>query len=109
MTIKEPLHSRPHRKTGKKPPGRPPGVPNQATAQGRKAFALLWADIGDELAGWIRTTAQTDPARAAQLAIGIAEFFVPKLSRSETKLEAGSSFAALVLRGQRIREGKRKS
>src|ERR1700682_2063720 len=98
--------TRPHRKTGQ-PRGRPKGVANKLAAEVRRAFAALLGDVGPEVPAWIRAAAAEDPAKGAQLAIAVAEYFVPKLARNETRVDAGKSFADLVLAAQRQREGKR--
>jgi len=42
--------------------------------------ATYLAPIGPQVQGWIEAAALEDPAKSAQLAIAVAEYFVPKLA-----------------------------
>jgi len=63
--------------------GRQKGTPNKATAEARAAFGMVFEKLAPEVEGWIREVAETDPARAAELVLRLAEYFVPKLARTE--------------------------
>jgi hypothetical protein len=66
---------------GKKTGGRKKGTPNKLTAENRQFFKDLFARVGPELEDWIRDTAKKDKARAAELVMKAAEFYVAKLQR----------------------------
>jgi hypothetical protein len=73
------------RKTG----GRQRGTPNKATAEARNVFAEFVdanADKAQEL--WERV-AKEDPAKALDLLAKLAEFTIPKLSRSTIDGDVG--------------------
>ena len=63
--------------------GRQKGTPNKATAEARAAFGMVFEKLAPEVEGWILAVAETDPARAAELVLRLAEYFVPKLARTE--------------------------
>src|SRR5437868_5179896 len=63
--------------------GRQKGTPNKVTAEARAAFGMVFDKLAPEVEGWIREVAETDPARAAELVLRLAEYFVPKLARIE--------------------------
>jgi hypothetical protein len=44
---------------------------------------MVFEKLAPEVEGWIREVAETDPARAAELVLRLAEYFVPKLARTE--------------------------
>lgn len=81
MSDNEP--KRAHVRTGRKPPGRKPGVPNKITAEAREVFRQVLENLAPEAEGWIRATADKDPARAAELLLRLSERFIPALSRTE--------------------------
>lgn len=70
-----------------KPPnagkGRVKGVPNKVTADTRKGFQALVEGSVAELQGWLRRVAKKDPARALLIVSNMAEYIIPKLSRTE--------------------------
>jgi hypothetical protein len=71
-------------KGGKRPgAGRPPGTPNKATADVRAAFSALLQGNVKKLNGWLSRVGKEDPARALDLVIKLAEYHIPKLSRTE--------------------------
>lgn len=76
----------------RKPPnagkGRVKGVPNKATADVRRAFAMLLEGSTVELKGWLDRVGKRDPARALDIVAKFAEYHIPKLSRTE--LSTGS-------------------
>src|SRR5689334_4923023 len=63
--------------------GRQKGTPNKATAEARATFHAVFEKLAPEVEGWIREVAETNPARAAELVLRLAEYFVPKLARTE--------------------------
>lgn len=75
---------------GKRPgAGRPKGTPNRATAEVRQAIASLMQETAPKMAGWLERVAETDPAKAMDLALKAAEYHIPKLSRAEVTGEDG--------------------
>ncbi len=65
--------------------GRPAGTPNRATSEVREAFARLVEGNADKLQEWLEATADKDPGKAIDLVAKLAEFIIPKLSRSELR------------------------
>lgn len=68
---------------GRKIGGRKKGTPNKATREARETFRMLLESNADRMQGWIDRIAKKQPARALQLLADLAEFVVPKLSRTE--------------------------
>jgi hypothetical protein len=63
--------------------GRQKGTPNKATAEARATFQMVFEKLAPEVEAWIRAAAEKDPAKGAELLLRPAEFFVPKLARTE--------------------------
>lgn len=63
------------------------GVPNKTTAEIRNAFQLLIEDNLDNMKVWLSDVAQEDPERALEIMLKMAEYIVPKLSRTEVKAD----------------------
>ena len=63
--------------------GRPKGAANKVTQELKDAFALLLQNKLPEFEGWLERVAETDPAKALDLAIKLSERFVPALARQE--------------------------
>ena len=63
------------------PKGRKRGQPNRVTREAREVFKAIFDRLAPKVEGWIRKTAETDPAKAADLLLRIAEHFIPKLQR----------------------------
>lgn len=70
-------------KPGERRGGRKKGVPNKVHGDIRKAFALLLDNSAPKIQGWLDEVAETDPAKAVDLLVKVAEYVVPKLARSE--------------------------
>lgn len=68
---------------GQRRGGRGKGTPNKVTADVRRVFAEIMERNASKCEGWIDTVAKTDPAKATDLLLRLAEFHVPKLARSE--------------------------
>lgn len=79
-------------KAKRKPPnagkGRKKGVPNKVTADVRKSFSLLLEGAAPKLQTWLNRVAKKEPGRALDLVAKLAEYHIPKLSRTE--LSTGS-------------------
>lgn len=65
------------------PNGRPKGSENRVTKDTREAFKTLVEDNTDKFQGWLDKIAETNPAKAFELLTNVAEYVLPKLSRSE--------------------------
>ena len=81
--------------------GRPAGTPNRATSEVRAAFARLVEGNADKLQDWLDATADKDPGKAIDLVAKLAEFIIPKLSRSELRGADGSGAITIKI----IRQG----
>ena len=69
--------------TSGNPAGRPKGAQDKITRELKEAFALLLQNKLGEFEGWLERVAETDPAKAIDLAIKLSERFVPALARQE--------------------------
>jgi hypothetical protein len=96
---------------GRKTGGRTKGVPNKVTSAARESFALMFDNLAPDVETWIRQTANgwddevtmgrgesavtvikrvgKDPGKAADLALRLAEYHIPKLGRTEVTGEDG--------------------
>ncbi len=63
--------------------GRPTGTPNKATEQMKMAMANLLESNADSMNTWLQEVAKENPREALKLMLSMAEYFVPKLSRTE--------------------------
>ena len=63
--------------------GRPKGTPNKATEQMKIAMATLLQSNTDNMNKWLQEVAKESPREALKLMLSMAEYFVPKLSRTE--------------------------
>jgi hypothetical protein len=84
---------------GQKTGGRRKGVPNRVTADVRQAFALLLQAKTHELDGWLSRVGKSDPARALDLVIKLAEYHIPKLSRTEIANAGNQAFVVQMIEG----------
>lgn len=67
--------------------GRPKGVQNKVTKETREAFKEFVEDNQEKFQGWIDRVAETNPAKAIELVSNLAEYVLPKLSRTEIQGE----------------------
>src|SRR5438067_11440276 len=100
---------------GVKTGGRQKGVPNKITGEAREVFRRMFNSLAPDVEGWIRTTADgekvtkvlkdggivevrmgADPAKAAELALRLAEFHLPKLGRTELTGADGEKLSVTV-------------
>jgi hypothetical protein len=65
------------------------GKPNRATADVRKAIALIAERNVQKLEEWISRVAVDDPDKAADIFLRMIEYYIPKLQRSELTGENG--------------------
>lgn len=82
--------NKPEKKSGWRGPieaihrtGRPVGTKNRQTSEIREAYQNLVEMNLVDMSQWIRTVAETDPAKAFDLMIKLSEFVLPKLARTE--------------------------
>jgi hypothetical protein len=71
--------------------GRPAGVPNKATSAFRDTVNRLLADNAENVSEWLGQVAQQDPGRALDLLVKLAEYAVPKLSRTEVHADVATT------------------
>ncbi len=92
--------------------GRAKGVPNKATKSFREVVNALLEDNADNVALWLKQTAEGSkakrvggktvpgrapaPAEAARLLANLAEFAAPRLSRAEVTGEGGGPVTVIV-------------
>ena len=76
--------------------GRPKGAANRITEELRESFAQLLENNMDHYEEWIARVAETDPAKAMDLAIRVSERFVPMLSRQEVTGKDGADLFSSV-------------
>lgn len=67
--------------------GRPKGRTNKVTANIRQAFQNLIELNTPNMIKWLERVAEEDPAKALSLCGDLAEYCIPKLSRTEIKEE----------------------
>lgn len=84
--------------------GRRRGAKNAVTKDVRAGFKALVEGSVAELQGWLKRVARRDPARALQIVAGMAEYIVPKLSRTE--LSTGSDTLKIEITDPTRRDGK---
>jgi len=63
------------------------GIPNKTTQEIRNAFQLLLENNLDNMKVWLSDVASEDPERALEIMLKMAEYIVPKLSRTEVKAD----------------------
>jgi hypothetical protein len=63
------------------------GIPNKTTQEIRNAFQLLLENNLDNMKVWLSDVAAEDPERALEIMLKMAEYIVPKLSRTEVKAD----------------------
>lgn len=90
----------PGRKTGG---GSRKGKPNKLTSVAREAWGKAWTDLAPKVSGWIQSVADgsgeerpADPAKAAELALKMAEYHVPRLAQQQVTGEDGGPVQIVV-------------
>src|SRR4051812_8224628 len=78
-----PATSKQPENTNRNKGGRPAGSANKTTAEARTAFNNILKGRVKKVGGWIDKVAKDDPARACDLLLRIAEFYIPKPQRVE--------------------------
>jgi len=77
--------------TGKKFGGRKKGSQNKTTREIRESFQMFVEGNADQFQTWIERVAEKNPAKAIELVSNLAEYVLPKLSRTEVKSEVEQS------------------
>lgn len=75
------------------------GKPNKSTAAAREAIASFVDGNADKLQGWLEKVAKKDPEKAFNLFMGVVEYHVPKLARTEVTGADGESIQFVVTAG----------
>ena len=63
--------------------GRTKGVSNKVTTETREAFKKLVEANTPEFQSWLDRIAESNPSKAFELVTNLAEYVLPKLSRTE--------------------------
>jgi hypothetical protein len=83
---------------GPKTGGRAQGTPNRATTNAREAIARLVDGNIDRLQGWLDEIAHEEGARSAWgCFMDVVEYHIPKLARTETKIEGEVTVAQRLI------------
>jgi len=72
--------------------GRVAGTPNKATGAAREAIAQFVEGNVDRLNGWLDAIADKDPKQAFDCFMGVVEYHIPKLARTELRNPDGETF-----------------
>lgn len=89
-------------KPGERRGGRQKGVPNKVTADVRQVFAGIMERNAAKCEAWIEQVAETDPFKATDLLLRLAEYHIPKLARSEV---TGKDGGAIIVKAASTDEG----
>lgn len=83
---------------GRKTGGRVAGTPNAATAHAREAIAAFVDGNSHNLERWLAIIEQENGAKAAfEAVVGLLEYHVPKLARTELTGKDGKDLLPKVL------------
>ncbi len=63
--------------------GRAKGTPNKVTKDAKAAFQAVYEGNLEHLERWLHQTAETDPAKAADLLLRMARHFLPVLASTQ--------------------------
>lgn len=89
--------------------GRKKGVPNKLTSVAREAWGRAWTELAPDVGTWIREVHDgspesdegparpPDPAKAAELALRMAEYHVPKVREPPVSVEAEGGKVTVVV------------
>ena len=72
-----------HKKIG----GRAKGVENKTTRDIKEAYKNLVENNLDNIKTWLEKIAAKDPEKAVYIIINLSEYVLPKLARTESKIE----------------------
>ena len=86
------------------PNGRKKGVPNKDTEIIREAISDIVAGNIENIQKWLDDIAGDDPSKAMNLLLQLMEYKIPKLSRTEMKLDADVKGTTTVIN---LGEGKK--
>lgn len=87
------------------PAGRPKGRANKITEELKEAFAQVLGNKLPEFEEWLDRVAETDPAKALDLAVKLSERFVPALARQEITGADGKDLNFEFKFGQKFDDG----
>ena len=76
---------------GIKTGGRVKGTPNKTTSEIREAYKMLIENNLDNLSKWVNELAEKNPEKAIDIIIKMSEYVIPKLTRSEARVEVKES------------------
>lgn len=80
--------------------GKKKGTPNKKTRsieEMREVLKSILDNCLDEVPDWIRKTAQRSPGKAVELITNIAEYSLPKLSRTEHTGKDGEKISFIIM------------
>lgn len=77
--------------------GRKAGTPNRDVALAREAIAKFVEDNTERLQGWLDQIATDSPEKAFNCVRDLIEYHVPKLARTETKIDAEITHKGLII------------
>ena len=82
--------------------GRTKGVQNKVTKETREAFKEFVETNQEQFQGWIDRVAETNPAKAIELVSNLAEYVLPKLSRTELTTDLDSEEKGITINYKKI-------
>jgi len=80
-------------KKGTRPPGRKRGVPNKVTQSAREVFAAFLEHNAPKAQRWLDRVAVRNPGKALDVLVKLADFFMPRLQRTEVTGANGTPLA----------------
>lgn len=82
---------------GKPGPGRPKGLANRSTAAVREVFTQFVEANAIKAQALFDQVAKKDPAKALDLLARLSEFVIPKLARTETRIDGEVALATRLV------------
>lgn len=76
--------------------GRPPGVGNKDVLMAREAIAEFVEGNVGRLEGWLDSIAKENPKQAFDCFMGVVEYHIPKLARTEVTGEDGGDITVTI-------------
>lgn len=78
------------------------GKPNKIAREFRETVRKLLEDNADNVALWLDKVAQTDPDKALDKLVKLAEFAAPKLSRAEVSGPDGGAITVTTINASKL-------